>query len=137
PDRRHQSAVAENEAAVRIDQHRLAFDGVAARVGMNPITELRPVADVSPVEIAWNEQETVCFLHHRAIDDVDPQAVVELRGRALVARVTGGEHAPKRAQARGRMPGQLIDENGQPPREPGQVQVVTALITETPGTRRL
>src|SRR5207245_10757953 len=127
----------ENEAAMGIDEHGLAFDGVAARVGMDPITKLRPVADVSPLEITWNEQKTVGFLHDGAIDDVDRQAAVELRCCPLIARVASGEHAPERAQARGRMPGELIDQNWHPPREPGQIPVVAALLDEPPGARNV
>src|SRR5437879_8703053 len=104
---------------------------------MDPITKLRPVADVSPLEITWNEQKTVGFLHDGAIDDVDRQAVVELRCCPLIARVASGEHAPERAQARGRMPGELIDQNWHPPREPGQIPVVAALLDEPPGARHV
>src|SRR5881409_882062 len=49
-DRGHEPVAAEDQAAGRVHEHRLAVDGVAASVGVHAVAELRPVADVGPVE---------------------------------------------------------------------------------------
>src|ERR1700693_5869028 len=85
-DRGNEPAVTKDKAAGGIDEDRLAVDGVAVRVGMNPVAQLSPVADVRPVERSWDEQQPVSLFHDAAIDDLDRKPCVQLRRGLLVAR---------------------------------------------------
>src|ERR1700676_819422 len=48
-DRSHETAIAEDQAALGVDQDGLSLYGVASIVGADAVPELGPVADVGPV----------------------------------------------------------------------------------------
>src|SRR5437773_11612185 len=129
---RDQTAVTEHHAVARVYQGGLAFDRVAAGVGPHPLRQLRPVADVRPLELGRYQQKPVGLLHHAAVDDLDRQLRIELRRRLQIACIPRLDHLAEAFHVARRVPLELLDENRQQPREPGQVPVVAAGFQETP-----
>src|SRR6266851_8049739 len=115
PDRGHQPAIAQDQAPMRVHQHRFTLHRVSAGVGVNPIAELRPVSDVGPLEVAGHEQQAVRLLHDRPVDYVERQPLVAPRREVLVAGLWRGEHTSQRGKTPGRVLAELLRKHRQPP----------------------
>src|SRR5260370_9302967 len=49
PDRGHQPAIAQDQAPMRVHQHRFALPRISAGLARNPIAHLRPLPDRGPL----------------------------------------------------------------------------------------
>src|SRR5213078_942498 len=133
PDRRDEAAVAEHQAAGGIDEHGFSVDRVAACVGVHPIAELGPVADVGPIKRRGHEEQSIGLLHHRSVDDLDSESTVELSRRLLVARFARGDDVAQAGEVSRSVTAQLAEQSGEAPGKPGQVPEVAALAHKTSG----
>ena len=107
--------------------------GVASRIGVDARPQLRPAADVRPLEIGGHEQELVGLFEHASVDDLDWQPRVERRRGLLIAGQPRLHHLAQPMQVPRRMRLKLTQEHVNTPGEPGEVPEVAARLQEPLG----